>query len=354
MGRGPTRVVAAALALAVVAVVCCSAAAEGRPPAVASGLSFDFYKRSCPKAEAIVRGFVHEAVRRDAGLAAGLLRLHFHDCFVQGCDASILLNSTPTDKSEQDAIPNKTLRPEAIRAINAIRDRLDRACGGAVVSCADILTLAARDSVVESGGPRYRVPLARRDSDTPAKQYQVNAGLPGPDSHVPAMLDLLTKANLGLDATDLVALSGAHTIGLGHCTSFQNRLFPSPDATMDAAFAARLKQTCPALGLDRTAAALDARTPNTFDNNYFVNLVSRQGVLTSDQDLFTDATTRPLVQRFARDQKAFFRQFVSSMLKMGQIKVLTGSQGQVRRNCAAPNNLMMSAVGEAAGAAQVS
>ncbi|CAO2181650.1 unnamed protein product [Urochloa humidicola] len=100
---------------------------------------------------------------------------------------------------------------------------------------------------------------------------------------------------MGLGAADLVALSGGHTIGLGHCSSFEGRLFPRPDPSMDAAFAGRLRQTCPA--------------------------------------------TRPLVQRFARDQKAFFDQFVSSMVKMGQIKVLTAGnqQGQIRTNCSARN-----------------
>ncbi|CAO2196133.1 unnamed protein product [Urochloa humidicola] len=190
------------------------------------------------------------------------------------------------------------------------------------------------------------LPLGRRDSDAPAKKDLVNTGLPRPDSHVPTMLQLISKGNLGLDATDLVALSGAHTIGLAHCTSFESHLFPQTDATMDAAFAARLKQTCPAFGVNRTAA-LDARTPNVFDNSYFVNLVSRQGVLTSDQDLFTNDATRPLVQRFAADQRAFFHQFKLSMLKMGQIKVLTGNQGQVRRNCSKPNNLMMHATTDA-------
>ena len=45
-----------------------------RQPPITRGLSFDFYKRSCPMAESIVRHFVRDAVRKDVGLAAGLLR----------------------------------------------------------------------------------------------------------------------------------------------------------------------------------------------------------------------------------------------------------------------------------------
>ncbi|XP_066311649.1 cationic peroxidase SPC4-like [Miscanthus floridulus] len=119
-----------------------------QPPPLAPGLSFDFYKCSCPKAESIVRSFVQDAVRRDVGLAAGLLRLHFHDCFVQGCDASVLLDGSATGPGEQQAPPNLTLRPTAFKAINDIHDRLQKECGGAVVSCSDVLALAARDSVV--------------------------------------------------------------------------------------------------------------------------------------------------------------------------------------------------------------
>jgi len=99
-------------------------------------------------AESIVRSFVQDAVRRDVGLAAGLLRLHFHDCFVQGCDASVLLDGSATGPGEQQAPPNLTLRPTAFKAINDIHDRLQKECGGAVVSCSDVLALAARDSVV--------------------------------------------------------------------------------------------------------------------------------------------------------------------------------------------------------------
>jgi len=152
MSRAATLAAAAAVAVVLICFSSTATAADGngnaRQPPLAPGLSFDFYNRTCPKAESIVRSFVQDAVRRDVGLAAGLLRLHFHDCFVQGCDASVLLDGSATGPGEQQAPPNLTLRPTAFKAINDIHDRLQKECGGAVVSCSDVLALAAPDSVV--------------------------------------------------------------------------------------------------------------------------------------------------------------------------------------------------------------
>ena len=97
---------------------------------------------------------------------------------------------------------------------------------------------------MQSGGPTYKVLLGRRDSASFATQQDVLSGLPPPTAAVPALLAMLSKINL--DATDLVALSGGHTIGLGHCTSFEDRLFPRPDPTLNATFASQLRRTCPA------------------------------------------------------------------------------------------------------------
>lgn len=44
-----------------------------------------FYDHSCPKASEIVKSIVAKAVAKEARTAASLLRLHFHDCFVQVC-----------------------------------------------------------------------------------------------------------------------------------------------------------------------------------------------------------------------------------------------------------------------------
>jgi peroxidase len=147
-------------------------------------------------------------------------------------------------------------------------------------------------------------------------------------------LSVLNKINL--DTTDLVALSGGHTIGLAHCTSFTDRLYPTQDSTMDKWFAGQLKLTCPTSTTTNTTVN-DIRTPNIFDNKYYVDLMNRQGLFTSDQDMYTDSRTKSIVIDFAKSQDLFFQKFVYSIVKMGQLSVLTGSNGEIRANCSARN-----------------
>jgi peroxidase len=320
------------VAAVLVAASCAAAVAAERYPPLARGLSFDFYKDSCPQAECIVEDFLRSAARQNPGLIPALIRIHFHDCFIQGCDGSVLLDNSTNVVSEKTYPPNLTLRPAAFKAINDIGELLERACGR-VVSCADIVALTARDSVKLAGGPSYKVPLGRRDGLSPASENVVNDGLPPPTSKVPELMAVLSK--IGLDLTDLAALSGGHTVGIAHCGSFQDRLFPR-DPTMNEWFFNHLRQTCPAKGVVNTTVN-DIRTPRTFDNKYYVDLMNRQGLFTSDQDLFVNATSKPIVTKFALDQNAFFEQFVYSYVKMGMISVLTGSQGQIRANCAFRN-----------------
>jgi len=65
---------------------------------------------------------------------------------MQGCDASILLNNTATIVSEQQALPNNN-SIRGLDVVNDIKTAVENACPG-VVSCADILTLAAEISSV--------------------------------------------------------------------------------------------------------------------------------------------------------------------------------------------------------------
>ncbi|KAL8132964.1 peroxidase 12-like [Apium graveolens] len=296
------------------------------------GLKWNFYQSSCPRLETVVRKHLKKVFKEDVGQAAGLLRLHFHDCFVQGCDASVLLDGSASGPSEQDAPPNLSLRSKAFEIIDDLRKLVHDKCGR-VVSCADLTALAARDSVHLSGGPDYGVPLGRRDGLNFATTEATLQNLPAPSSNADALLTALATKNL--DATDVVALSGGHTIGLSHCSSFSDRLYPSEDPTMDPEFAQDLKNICPPNSNETTFQ--DVLTPNLFDNGYYVDLINRQGLFTSDQDLFTDTRTKEIVQSFATDQELFFEKFVVAMTKMGQLSVLAGSEGEIRADCSFRN-----------------
>ena len=128
------------LALAASLATLLSAARAAQP-----GIAFGYYNETCPGAERIVFQETTRIVRASPDLAASLLRMHYHDCFVQGCDASVLLDSTDGTPPEKDAKPNESLR--GFDAIARVKDKLEKACP-ATVSCADLLALMARDAVV--------------------------------------------------------------------------------------------------------------------------------------------------------------------------------------------------------------
>ncbi|KAG6522814.1 hypothetical protein ZIOFF_019969 [Zingiber officinale] len=293
-----------------------------------------FYDHSCPKAHQIVQSIVAKAVAKEARMAASLLRLHFHDCFVKGCDASILLDSSQGIVSEKGSIPNRN-SIRGFEVIDEIKSALEKECPR-TVSCADILALAARDSTVLAGGPFWEVPLGRRDSLGASIQGS-NRNIPAPNNTLPT---IITKFKLqGLDIVDLVTLLGSHTIGFSRCTSFRQRLYNQtgnglPDFTLDGGYAARLRAGCPRSGGDQNLFPTDFVSPARFDNFYFKNLLVGKGLLSSDEILFTGSPeTRRLVELYAADAGAFFAQFVKSIVKMGNITPLTGSKGEIRYNC---------------------
>ncbi|XP_037428317.1 peroxidase 5-like [Triticum dicoccoides] len=299
-------------------------------------LQVGFYAHSCPQAEVIVRDEVGRAVSAYPGFAAGLVRLHFHDCFVKGCDASVLLDSTANSTAEKDASPNKSLR--GFEVIDAAKKRLEAACAG-TVSCADILAFAARDSVVLAGGSPYGVPAGRRDGNVSAAS-DAQASLPPPTANVAHLTEAFAKN--GLSQEDMVTLSGAHTVGVTHCSSFSARLHgynattgTGQDPAMDAAKAAELARQCPP-GSPK-AVPMDAGSPNTFDTGYFRALLANQGVLASDQTLTSDNATAALVAQNAGNVYLFVTRFGDAMVRMGGIRVLTGGDGQIRTNCRVVN-----------------
>ncbi|KAG8499544.1 hypothetical protein CXB51_006152 [Gossypium anomalum] len=294
-------------------------------------LQIDLYKNSCPEAESIIYSWVENAVSQDSRMAASLLRLHFHDCF--GCDGSVLLDDTEDFTGEKTALPNlNSLR--GFEVIDAIKSELESVCP-LTVSCADILATAARDSVVISGGPSWEVEMGRKDSLGASKEAATN-NIPGPNSTVPLLVAKFQ--NVGLSFNDMIALSGAHTLGMARCSTFSSRLQGSNDPDINLDFLQNLQQLCSQTDGNSRLAQLDLVSPATFDNQYYINLLSGEGLLPSDQALVTDDyQTRQLVLSYAEDPLAFFEDFKNSMLKMGSLGVLTGTDGQIRGNCRVVN-----------------
>lgn len=294
-------------------------------------LRVGFYDSSCPAAEIIVQQEVSRAVAANPGLAAGLLRLHFHDCFVGGCDASVLIDSTKGNTAEKDAGPNLSLR--GFEVVDRIKARVEQACFG-VVSCADILAFAARDSVALAGGNAYQVPAGRRDGSV-SRASDTNGNLPPPTANVAQLTQIFgTK---GLTQKEMVILSGAHTIGSSHCSSFSGRLSGSAttaggqDPTMDPAYVAQLARQCPQGG--DPLVPMDYVSPNAFDEGFYKGVMANRGLLSSDQALLSDKNTAVQVVTYANDPATFQADFAAAMVKMGSVGVLTGTSGKVRANC---------------------
>ncbi|VAH08892.1 unnamed protein product [Triticum turgidum subsp. durum] len=272
-----------------------------------------FYGESCPSVEDVVRKEMVRALSLAPSLAGPLLRMHFHDCFVRGCDGSVLLDSA-NKTAEKDAKPNQTLR--GFDFVEKVKAAVEKACPD-TVSCADILALMARDAVWLSKGPFWEVPLGRRDGSVSISK-------------------------------DLVVLSAGHTIGTSHCFSFSDRLYnftgrvnPTDiDPTLEPQYMAKLRNKCTSLNDNTTLVEMDPGSFRTFDLAYFKNVVKRRGLFHSDGALLTNAFTRAYVERHAGGgyKEEFFADFAASMIKMGNADVLTGSQGEIRKKCNVPNH----------------
>ncbi|KAK2637213.1 hypothetical protein Ddye_032005 [Dipteronia dyeriana] len=273
--------------------------------AVNSQLQVGFYGDSCSCAESVVKDEVTKAFMNNRRVAAGLIRMHFHDCFVRGCDGSILLDSTASNTAEKDSpVNNPSL--QGFEVIDSAKARLESECRG-VVSCADILAFAARDSVEMSGGVGYDVPAGRRDGRVSIASETLTQ-LPPPSSNLNQLTQLF--ATKGLTQQQMVTLSGT--------------------------------LQCPQQG-DTNSANNDLVVPmnpachaDTMDASYYVGLMRNRGLFTSDQTLMTSPETENEVYRYANyhDSMLWKRNFADAMVKMGQIDVLTGyNGGEIRSNC---------------------
>ncbi|KAK9676744.1 hypothetical protein RND81_11G097400 [Saponaria officinalis] len=305
----------------------------------ADGLSLNYYRHSCPNVEEISKRVTVQYVSHFPSLAAGLIRINFHDCIVRGCDASVLLDPTSSkNETERDATPNSTLR--GFEVIDAIKGELETECPR-VVSCADIISLAARDAIVAINGPYWDVALGRKDGKI-SLASEALANLPSPFADISTLKR--NFAAVGLTTKDLVVLSGAHTIAIGHCFIIQSRLYNftgkgDTDPTLSPSYAAWLKTRCPnVVGDTKSFVYIDLITPTVFDEKYYTMITQHKGLFQSDAALLDDIDTKTYVEsQVYTHGSTFGEDFAESMTKMIKIGVLTGSQGQVRKMCGAVN-----------------
>ncbi|XP_031258607.1 peroxidase 45-like [Pistacia vera] len=297
----------------------------------------DFYKTSCPNVESLVRSAVQKKFQQTFVTAPATLRLYFHDCFVRGCDASVMLANSSPEKDHPDDI---SLAGDGFDTVIKAKAAIDSVpqCRNKV-SCADILALATRDVVSLTGGPFYKVELGRRDGRISTKA-SVQRRLPHPEFNLDQLNSMF--ASHGLTQTDMIALSGAHTLGFSHCSKFFNRLYNfstknKTDPTINPNYASQLKGMCPKNVDPRIAINMDPSTPQQFDNAYFKNLKQGMGLFTSDQILFTDPRSRATVELFASNNAAFQKAFITAITKLGRVDVKTGNQGEIRRDCSLVN-----------------
>ncbi|KAL3676296.1 hypothetical protein R1sor_026244 [Riccia sorocarpa] len=292
-------------------------------------LRANYYQQSCPRAESIIKQTIRNAYNSDKTIPAGLIRMFFHDCFVRGCDASVLLDNSDSEKL---GAPNaNSLR--GFNVLDAAKAAVEAACPG-VVSCADVIAYSARDAMELAGNIVVNNWLGGRRDGPVSISAETLTNLPAPFANFTTLLKVFRSK--GLDQNDLVILSGAHTIGHAHCGIVLQRIYNfkgtnKADPAIDPSYVQTLRNLCP-----QTAPGniinMDQLTPTVLDVNYFRDVNRGRGLFESDNALRTSPIANALVKIYQVPQ-VFSPSFVNSMRKMGNIGVLTGNQGKIRRVC---------------------
>ncbi|KAK0590669.1 hypothetical protein LWI29_030164 [Acer saccharum] len=200
--------------------------------------------------------------------------------------------------------------------------------------------------VSPSNGPAYDVPTGRRDGEV----SNVSLADDMPDVR-DSIQQLKTKFFLkGLSDKDLASASlRCPYIGTTACFFMMKRLynfFPGGSGGSDPAinprFLPELKSICPENGDVNVRLSIDHGSERRFDKQILQNIKDGFAVLESDSKLNDDIVTKTVIDSYVGFLNPIFgpsfeADFVESIVKMGQIGVKTGLQGQIRRVCAAFN-----------------
>nr|ACE81819.1 ascorbate peroxidase [Oxyrrhis marina] len=206
------------------------------------------------------------------------------------------------------------------------------------ISWADLIQLASACSIEAMGGPKINMRYGRVDVAGPQdcvgpksrEGFGGNAGLPdakppfgcGAPTASQHLRNVFTK-KMGFTDQEIVALSGAHTIG----RAFKERSGTCPFGYMDNGASKYTKSTSVArkdgkTGIGMAGGAAWTKNWLTFDNSYFKDYKANDGDLLwfdTDKALHTDPAFQPYFQKYAEDEKAFFADYAKAHKKLSEL-----------------------------------
>ncbi|WVZ75294.1 hypothetical protein U9M48_023364 [Paspalum notatum var. saurae] len=301
-----------------------------------------------------VRNEVEKAIARDRSIGPALVRLVFHDCWINGCDGSVLLDKTPTDgtNTEKKALNNIGLA--GFEVIDTIKQKV-----GAGASCADIVAFAARDAadILSSGKIFYTIPGGRKDGVVSSAAV-ADANLPESTFDFGQLQNNFDAR--GFTVEELVVLSGAHSIGVAHLSSYQDRLGGADSTPIDPDYQAALNKVTPPSLLqkgqnptvhnnarDETAEFQKDAAYNpvamgvnpariVLDNSYYPNNLVNKVLFKSDWVLRTDGFAASKLEEYKNNATEWNSDFADAMVKLSTLPA-QGKNFEIRKNCRVTN-----------------
>lgn len=309
------------------------------------------------KMKLCVRGVVESSKNKPN--RPGLVRLLFHDAFVGGLDASVLLLSTPFDNktfasqnglaksTEQGSPRNGDLR--GLDVFQEIRDTCSTEFGK-IISCADAIAFAAREASysLSNGIIDYLINGIGRLDGVVSRADEPGKNLPGADFNFDQLLASFTakksfEGKTIFGVKDLVSLSAAHSVGISHAGSYKDRVQNSTldrgEINEDYQQALNKSATSPGFVANNV---LNMKNPedSVLNSSYYKANTDNKVVLQSDWVLRTKAETQ--LETYRDLPATWKKDFQDAMTKLSnELKTTTANSENnkgIRKICTSTNS----------------